>query len=145
VTFLVDESRMQKNNGHQKKMTAMTDRIPKKKSQNSVKFTLGNPRSDKPTKLCAYCKKYGGAHNAQNMYECKMGSTWKSQDKFKSKARSHSETRSGVNKSYALLYAENKPLTANKKSKKALKKTHNIKKKHKYKSDSDSSYDSDSS
>jgi hypothetical protein len=71
VTFLVDESRMQKNNGHQKKMTAMTDRIPKKKSQNSVKFTLGNPRSDKPTKLCAYCKKYGGAHNAQNMYECK--------------------------------------------------------------------------
>ena len=54
--FPVDGSGMQRNNGHQKTMAAITDRIPKKKSPNSVKLTLGNPKSDKPTKLCAYFK-----------------------------------------------------------------------------------------
>jgi hypothetical protein len=36
VAFPVDGSGMQRNNAHRKKLTAMTDRIPKKKLQNSV-------------------------------------------------------------------------------------------------------------
>jgi len=148
VAFPVDGSRMLWNNGHQKKMmTAMTDRIPKKKSQNSVKFSLGNSRSDRLIKSCTYCKKYGGAHNTHNTNECKkwdQNGTLKKT--FKSKARSNSETPPGVGKSYAQLYAENKKLKANqKKSKRALKKAHKNKKKRKYESDSDSTYDSDSS
>ena len=83
-----------------KKMTAMTDHIPKKKLQNLVKFTLGNPRSDKPTKLCVCCKKYGGTHNTHNMNECKKWDQHGSLKKtFKSKARSNSDTPLGVNKS----------------------------------------------
>jgi hypothetical protein len=82
-----------------------------------VKFTLGNPRSDKPTKLCAYCKKYGGAHNTHNTNECKKWDQHGSLKKtFKSKARSNSETPPGVNKSYDQLYAENKWLKASHKN-----------------------------
>jgi hypothetical protein len=100
-------------------MTAMTDYIPKKKSQNLVKFTLGNPRSDKPTKLCANCKKYGSAQNTHNTCECKKWDEHGSLKKtFKRRARSNSETPPGVNKSYAQLYAENKRLKTNHKKSK---------------------------
>jgi hypothetical protein len=104
-------------------MTAMTDCIPKKKLQNSVKFTLGNPRSDKPTKLCAYCKEYGGAHNTHNTNECKKWDQHGSLKKtFKSKAWSNSETPLGLSKSYVQLHAENKRLKANKKIQKGPQK-----------------------
>jgi hypothetical protein len=146
VAFPVDGYGMQRNNGHQKRMTPMTDRIHKKKSQNSVKFTLGNPRSDKPTKLCAYCKKYRGVHNTHNTNECKKWDQHGGLKKtFKSKARSNSETPPGVSKSYARFHAENKRLKANKKIQKGHQKAHKIRKKRKYESDSDSTYDSDSS
>ena len=66
----------------------MTNQIPKKKMQKPVKFVLGSARSEKPTKLCAYCKRYGGTHNTHNMNKCKKwDQNGNLKKNFKSKVR----------------------------------------------------------
>jgi hypothetical protein len=120
------------------KMTKMTDKIPKKKSQ-AAKHEKASVKS------CALCKKYGGASNTHHTGDCKK---YDHQGNLKKgfKGKRDSSTPPGVNKSYAQLYAEAQKLKATtKKLKKHLKKNASKKKKRKYyeSSDSDSS-DSDS-
>jgi hypothetical protein len=136
---LCGEQGSSKNKVWFSKMTKMSDRIPKKKSQ-AVKHGT-------PVKSCALCKKYGGAANIHNTGDCKkydhQGNLKKG---FKGrKDFSKISTPPGASKSYVQFYAQTEKLKAsNKKFKKALKKSPKKQKKHKYaeSSDSDSS-DSD--
>ena len=122
------------------KMTKMTDKIPKKKSQ-AAKHEKASAKS------CALCKKYGGASGTHNTGECKkydhQGNLKKG---FKGRKDFSTNTPPGTNKSYAQLYAETKKLkSSNKKFKRALKKSSKKHKKRKYASSSESeSSDSDS-
>ena len=122
------------------KMTKMTDKIPKKKSQ-AAKHEKASAKS------CALCKKYGGASGTHNTGECKkydhQGNLKKG---FKGRKDFSTNTPPGTSKSYAQLYAETKKLkSSNKKFKRALKKSSKKHKKRKYASSSESeSSDSDS-
>jgi hypothetical protein len=122
-----------KNNGKGNKMTAMTDKIPKKK----VTFV----KHEKPSvKSCALCKKHGGAHKTHNTSDCKR---YDQKGNLKKGFAGKRDTPPGTNKSYAQLFAETEKLKASrKKLKKALKKHAKQHKKRKYadSSDSDSSY-----
>jgi hypothetical protein len=119
------------------KMTKMTDKIPKKKSQAA--------KHEKPsTKSCALCKKYGGASNTHNTGDCKK---YDRQGNLKKgfKGKRDSSAPPGANKSYAQLYAEAQKLKARtKKLKKHLKNSSKKKKRKYYESSDSESSDSDS-
>jgi hypothetical protein len=113
-------------------MTAMSDKIPKKKSHAA--------KHERPSgKSCALCKKHVVAHKTHNTGDCKK---YDHQGKLKKGFAGKQDTPPGSKKSYAQLFAETEKLKASsKKLKKALKKNAKKNKKRKYadSSDSDSS------
>ena len=124
------------------KMTSMSDKIPKSKSQR-VKFEKA--QRVRTPKHCALCQKFGGAHTTHNSQECrkwdKVGNLKKD---FKNQSKVIREAPPGARLNYAQLYNENVKLKASRnRAKKALKKA-SKKRKHTKVESSDSDYDSDS-
>ena len=117
--FSVYGPEMQKNNrGHSKKMSSISDQIPKKKPQNEWQFSLGGTKSDKPAH-CAPFPRSMGMRITYNMTQCKK---WDKIGILKKTSKSEvksSETSPGANERCTEFFADYQKLnTSCKKSKK---------------------------